>query len=186
MDEWKKIKDFENYSVSRNGKVRNDKTRRILKKQHDKKGYERINLWKNGKVKRFGVHRLVAEAFIPNPENLPCVDHINTVKTDNSVENLKWVTHKENNNNPLTLENYSKAKKGKQLSKEHKRKISENRIDKKIVICLTTGEIYESVMEAERQTGIKHSSIYECCNGKRKSAGKDKNKNKLVWKYLED
>lgn len=109
---WKKIEGYENYLVSSNGDVKNDKTGRILKKYRNKKGYETVNLYKNGKMKTFQVHRLVAMAFIPNPIGLPCIDHINTIRNDNRAENLKWCTHKENSNNPLTLENSSKAKKG--------------------------------------------------------------------------
>ena len=69
---------------------------RELKHSKNRYGYMRIVLYKNGKRQRFSVHRLLALAFIPNPENKPCVDHENGVKYDNSLENLRWVTHQEN------------------------------------------------------------------------------------------
>lgn len=199
---WKKIEGFDNYSVSKDGEIRNTKTGRTLKKQSNR-GYECVSLWKNGKGKRLQVHRLVAIAFIPNPNNLPCVDHINTIKTDNRVENLRWCTQKENCNNPLTRKNNSKSRKGKVLSKEHKqklsdshkgkrhsdkakRKISENNPRTKKVICVTTKEIFENAHEAERQTLIRQTSICRCCKGYLNSAGKHpETGEKLVWMYLE-
>ena len=141
MEQWKQIviDDEEyNYSISNEGNVRNDKTGRILKKQKDKNGYELVNLYKNGKMKTVYVHRLVAEAFIPNTDNKPCIDHINCVRDENRVENLKWCTHKENINNPLTLE----------------KKQGENNPKSTKVICITTGNVYGSTYEAERQTGV--------------------------------
>ena len=83
-------------------------------------------------IGHFYVHRAVAELFIPNPENKPQVDHINTDRHDNRAENLRWVTNKENSNNALTRKHNSEVRKGKPstfkgktLSEEHKRKISE-------------------------------------------------------------
>ena len=80
----------------------------------------------------FKVHHAVAQLFIPNPENKPCIDHINTNKLDNRAENLRWVTYKENNNNPLTRTHQSEVQKGKPSgfkgkthSEETKRKMSE-------------------------------------------------------------
>ena len=127
---WKPVKDYEGlYEISSLGRVKNLNYRgtgkeKILKNTEDRKGYSTISLRKNEKRKLLKVHRLVAEAFIPNPESKPCVDHINTIRNDNRVENLRWVTNKENNNNPLTKKKYSKNHR-EQNSEETKKKMSE-------------------------------------------------------------
>jgi hypothetical protein len=95
MEEYRKIKGHENYSVSNFGNVRNDKTERILKATPDKDGYKKNTL--NGKT--MIVHRLVSQAFISNPENKKCIDHIDCERTNNNVNNLRWVTHQQNNFN---------------------------------------------------------------------------------------
>ena len=197
MEEWKKIEGYENYSISKYGKVRNDKKELILKKRKNKDGYEIVNLYKNGKTKTFQVHRLVAIAFIPNHENKPCVDHINAIRDDNRVDNLRWCDCKENSNNPLTLEHLSKANKankgenhpkgmlGKHHTEEAKEKISENHPRRRKVILLNTGEVFDYIKQASEKYGIARESISMCCTGKRKSAGK-LNGEKLVWRYSED
>lgn len=76
-------------------------------------GYRTVWLCKNKIRKLKKVHRLVAEAFIPNPENKPCIDHINTIRHDNRIENLRWATYKENGNNEITKINLSNSQKGK-------------------------------------------------------------------------
>lgn len=91
---WKKIDTKTNYSISENGDVRNDKTGRILKPYKGTSGYLQIMLGR--KTTPIYVHRLVASAFLENPNNLPQVDHINGNKTDNSVENLRWVSVSDN------------------------------------------------------------------------------------------
>ena len=91
---WTKINDKPNYSISDNGDVRNDKTGRILKPHKGTSGYYQIMLGR--KTVPLYVHRLVAIAILPNPNNLPQVDHINGNKLDNSVSNLRWVSVSEN------------------------------------------------------------------------------------------
>lgn len=92
------IQDYPNYLIYETGEVFNDKTNRFKKKVFSNDGYLIVNLHKNAKGKNFYIHRLVAIHYIPNPENKPQVDHIDGNKTNNCVENLRWVTGSENCN----------------------------------------------------------------------------------------
>lgn len=101
---WKKIGRNPNYSINENGEVRNDITGRIKKPYTNKKnGYLIIDLCKDNKSKKVPIHRLVAEAFIPNPENKPTVDHIDGDRENNSINNLRWATYSENNSRFETI-----------------------------------------------------------------------------------
>lgn len=94
MEIWKDIDGFENYQVSTWGRVRNKD--KILKPYVTEKGYLKINLYKNGTCSKNRVNRLVAQAFIPNPDNLPQVDHLDGNKWNNSISNLRWVNNATN------------------------------------------------------------------------------------------
>ena len=207
---WKSIKSYEGlYEISSLGRVKSLNYRgtgkeKVLKNIEDYKGYLMVGLTKNGKQKKFKIHRLVAEAFIPNPEGKPCIDHINTIRNDNRVENLRWVTYKENNNNQLTKKKYSENHReqtgenhpmyGKHHSEETKKKMSEakkgkycgeNNPNSKPVIQIdpNTNEIvntYSGTNEVARQTGFNQSAISSCCRGERKTHKGYK------WMYLED
>lgn len=117
--EWKLIEGFDGiYSVSNYGEVRNNRTGKLMKPSKNEKGYLHINLMKNGKRKNMRINRLVAQVFIPNPENKPQVNHIDFNRANNCVSNLEWVTGKENCSHSAA--NYSKAKKGKIIMKNKK------------------------------------------------------------------
>lgn len=94
----KEIKDFPGYTITDDGKVISYKFKepRIMKTWLQKSGYENIKLCKENHTYHFLIHRLVAEAFIPNPNNLPEVNHKNKIRNDNRVENLEWCSRKEN------------------------------------------------------------------------------------------
>ena len=102
----KDIKNYEGlYAITSCGKVWSYKRKRFLKPIANEKGYLIVNLCKDGKVKKYMIHRLVAEAYIPNPNNLPQVDHIDENKTHNYLNNLQWITNRDNsrksNNKPI-------------------------------------------------------------------------------------
>lgn len=124
--EWKQINGCPNYKINNTGQVMNIKTGELLKGSIDKLGYPYVYLRDiNGNPKIKKIHRLLGELFIPNPDNKPEIDHINTDKSDFRLENLRWVTREENNNNPITLEhkrgkthNITKSRKPKTQRKE--------------------------------------------------------------------
>ena len=180
---WKPIRDYEGlYEVSNLGRIKrlgNDKNRKekILKPYKNKLGYLRVTLSKDNKVKYMFIHRLVAIAFIPNPENKPCIDHINTIPSDNRVENLRWATYKENMNNELTKEKLSGENSnnyGKPRSEEIKKKISESQKGGKNpkargVFCYELNKSWNTSAEVSRELNIDSSNITKCCKGKCKS-----------------
>ena len=84
------------YAVTSCGKVWSYKSKRFLTPEDNGRGYLRVKLCKDGKEKKYMIHRLVAEAYIPNPENLPQVDHIDNDKTHNYINNLQWITNRDN------------------------------------------------------------------------------------------
>jgi|SRR5210317_1041026 len=120
LEEFVDIENYEGlYKINRNGNVWGCKSNRLLKSSlNNINGYYQIHLCKDGKGKHYTIHRLIATHFIPNPENLPQIDHINRVKTDNRIENLRWITHRDNNcNTSLTIN-----RKGHIEKKTYKRK----------------------------------------------------------------
>ena len=174
-EKWKTIKGYQNYQVSSLGQVKSLNYNRtgkekVLKLCKNSDGYLQVNLLKDGKAKNIKVHRLVAEAFIPNPDNLPQVNHKNEIKTDNRVENLEFCDNRYNINFGTRIERVTKS-----ISKAN---TNNHKLSKKIK-CVETGKIYPSTREIERKIGFSHTHISDCCNGKLKSAYK------LHWKYVD-
>lgn len=159
----KRVDDFPNYLIDEDGNVFREKTMRKLKPSYSK-GYSYVALCRNHEVKRCRVHRLVAKAYIPNPDGLPCINHKDENKKNNNVNNLEWCTWRYNNtygkNSPVAKASEARRVPIVQFTKDGK-KIAE----------------YESSYEAMRQTGFCQQNISSCCVGKRKSA------NGYVWKH---
>lgn len=153
--EWRKI-GCSNYSVSSCGSVRNDTRNKLIKPFLDRYGYKKVFL---GKGIEKTVHRLVAMAFIPNPESKPQVNHKNGVKTDNRVENLEWATNSENQ-----LHSYRLLGKVASVEAAHE-------ANKRRVLCVETGMEYETVKAASEHTQANAASISNCINGRRVTAG---------------
>lgn len=159
---WKDIEGyFGLYQISTHGNVKSLKfgKEKILKPTKNKYGYLQVGLSKDGKLKIYKVHRLVAENFIENPKNLEQINHRDEDKTNNHVTNLEWCTPKQNIN--YGTHNQRVAEK---LSKQ--------------VLCVETGKIYTSTMEVKRQLGFGNGNIVKCCNGKRKTCGG------FHWRYV--
>ena len=122
VEEWRNISGYLNCQVSNIGRVRNVKSGRILKTTINRGGYAHLNLSLNGLPKDYKVHRLVAQEFIPNPNNKTTVDHIDSkAKLNNTTENLRWATQKEQCRNRSARSNTSSQYKGVSWNKFHSR-----------------------------------------------------------------
>lgn len=147
------VKSLDMVVPSKNGSTQIRKGR-VLKPSKAHNGYLHIMLCKDGNRYTHTIHRLVAETFLPNPDNLPQVNHRDENKENNTVDNLEYCTAKYNINYGTAIERLSKK-----------------------VLCVETGVIYPSIIEVNRQLGYDCGHISACCNGKRKSAYK------YHWKY---
>ena len=193
---WKNIKGYEKlYQISNYGRIKSKekyvktgiknsvkvkRKEKILKNQINKNGYNYIFLSNEGKKKHMLIHRLVAEAFIPNPENKPQVNHIDGNKSNNYVDNLEWCTASENEIHAYKFLN-------KRKNNGNKGKLGKENAKAKIVLQINkyTNKIlnkYYGISEAERVTGISNQQISKCCL-KRKgyyTAGG------YVWRYADE
>lgn len=184
MEEWRTIKDFENYEISNMGRVRSlphvvtQKTRnggtavhtyegRIMTPSKTK-GYYKVGLPKDGRNYNKQIHRLVAEAFIPNPDNLPVVNHKDENPLNNAVENLEWCTVKYNSNYGTVRE---RLKEKLRNNPKKSKPVAQYTLDGELV------KIWPSTKETGRN-GYCQSSVNNCCLGKYKAYKGYK------WQYL--
>ena len=174
---WIEVKGHPRYRVSTMGRVKclnwNKTGKEKILKHCLKNGYSIVYVDRKPQY----LHRLVLSSFIPNPQNKPCIDHINTDRTDCRIENLRWVTYSENNSNPITRKrmsenSYSLGRFGKESPTS------------KPIIQLTIGGIFvkkwDCARDVDRELGISFSTISACLRGKTKTAGGYK------WKYASD
>lgn len=149
------MRDIENYeglyAITRDGKVWSHRTKKFLSPGKRKDGYLQVGLYKDGKRKNVYIHKLVAEAFLENPENLPFVNHKDECKTNNNVKNLEYCTPKYNCNY---------GTRNKRITEKNCRK----------VYCFETEKIYNSYSEAAKELGLYQSEISRICNGERKAS----------------
>lgn len=144
-EKWKDVDGYDGlYKVSTLGRVKGKY--RIKSQQDNGKGYLMVRLNKNGESRWHLVHRLVAKAFIENPQNKPTVNHIDGNRKNNKFNNLEWATYSENN-----LHSYRSNGRKSALAVP--------------IYCIETGKIYKSSYDASKDTGIPQSSINRCANG---------------------
>ena len=163
---WKPVTGFEeHYLVSDSGQVWSLRRHKALRPNIDRYGYEVVGLSLNGKVHHRTVHRLVAQAFLPNPHNLPTVNHINEVKTDNRATNLEWMSVADNDNHGTRNEKMADTK---------------CKLPVEQVFPDGTTARYKGVKDASRQTGINRCCIALCCKNIRLTAGG------YEWRYVNE
>ena len=189
---WKDVKDYEGlYQVSNMGRVKSLERmkwngrgyqkipEKILKASEYRGGYLQVNLSKDGKAKDCKIHRLVAQAFISNPQNLPEVNHKDENKKNNCVENLEWCSKLYNINYGTGRKRSAEKRRGKKKSEEHIKKLSKPvfSVNKESGLIMW----WQSASEAGRILGIAKQSICACCRGRKcKSAGGH------YWFYADD
>ena len=150
---WKTINEFPKYSVSNDGRVKNNKTGKILTPHPDSNGYLSVSLCRDGKHFTRRVHRLVAEAFIPNPLNLHDVNHKDGDKSNNHESNLEYCTR-----------SYNMLHSSRTLGKKPRKPYV------KPVVCIESGEVYANIEAAAKAVGRSSMAIRKCLNGQTKTA----------------
>lgn len=189
--------------IIKRGKIEQHRKQKILTPSLCRGGYLSAIISNEAISKRIKIHRLVAQAFIPNPDNKPQVNHINGVKTDNKMENLEWMTCKENIIHSIRNGMHYNKKIKQEIKCDVCGKIffrQPNRLNrncknfcsrkckgilmsmelKKKVICIERGKIFNSVKEAADFVGIHDSGISKCLKGKQTTAGG------YTWRYAND
>lgn len=176
IEEWRTVPEFPNYEVSNFGNVRSKdrisirngnpaKLKGQLLKQKSDNGYMRVTFYSGNREQhqQYSVHRLVASLFIPNPDNLPCINHKDENRSNNHVSNLEWCTYKYNSNYGTAITRRVKHQDWESIANKQAIPIEQ---------CDKQGNVihrWPSMMECYRKTGFQVGKISLCCNGKRKT-----------------
>ena len=169
--EWKPLNNFEGYFINELGEVKSARSykgtkEKILKGSYNQQGYKTYSFIKDGKVYTKTLHRLLMETFIPNPNNLPCINHIDGNIQNNSLDNLEWCTYGHNEKEAYRLG------------------LKQSRIKPKRVIQLTKDykieNLFDSLQQIEKTLGFSSGNIAQVCNGKRISAYG------YIWRYADE
>ena len=163
----KDIKGYEGlYAITSCGKVWSYRRKIFLKQKINNEGYLQVGLYRDGHHKTVGVHRLVAEAYISNPEDKPQVNHKDENKTNNNINNLEWTTSIENLTHGTRIERFTESRKNKSTKRRK-------------VYCIELNKTYKSMSEAARELDLCVSKICLACQGKRDTTGG------YHWNYVE-
>lgn len=161
--EWRSAIGWNGYSVSDTGLVRNERTGRVLL-PFSNHGYARVNMYHGRKLCHVLVHKLVADAFLEKDDERTEIDHINGIRNDNRVSNLRWVTRTENMNTETAKRNMCAAASYYNRLDDYRKKQSEAHASKrKRVRCIETGDVFISLKEASVALGISKSTIGDSC-----------------------
>lgn len=168
LKDFKSPLDFEDYLVSKEGLIYSLKSSKLMKPFKDSKGYLQIHLFKNGKKTSKKVHILVAELFVDNPYNKPCVNHLDGNKSNPHYLNLEWCTHKENTHHALV---------------NGLKQTFVNNLKEEVAVGQYTkdGELiqrFSSMRQASKMTNTPQPNISKVCKGERRTA------NNFVWRYI--
>lgn len=162
---WSKIEGFENYSVSDDGEIRNDKSGKIKAQRLNRYGYPITSIYKDGKAYTHRVHRLVANAFIDNPDDKPQVNHKDGNKCNNHLDNLEWSTASEN-----LLHAYETGLEPRHASYGMRGKKNPNGGRKGLPVrVVETGEEFDSIAECSSALGINNRGVCDVLNGRQKT-----------------